>query len=316
MFEFGKRAACFAVAGTLALGGLAGCGAQQQGSSAASSSTAPEPTTAMEVYERYEANPNQKNVHSNMTYNMALAIMGQTLEVTGTSESDMVGDAMHSTTKAQAMGQDTTTETYVEKTSDGKYVTYSSSTEEGKTTWTKLTTETGGLENQLIEKDMFKDAKFEKSDNGYKITVAGKEFSTALSSLGINNYAQMMGDEQALLYAFDNSDAVFTFDKDCMLTNLTFALNVDLGAAAGASSSSATNSSSTTTEEGAAVGATMKLDLKVDYTDYGNVDASKVAIPEDVKKNAVDGGEISLSDVAGEATTTEETAASSSSSAA
>ncbi len=319
MFEFGKRAACFAVAGTLALGGLAGCGAQQQGSSAAaSSSAAPEPTTAMEVYERYEANPNQKNVHMDLTYNIGLAIMGQSAEIAGTSAADVAEDATHSTTKMQGMGQDLTTESYTEKTSDGKYDTYTSNSADG--TWTKTTTDTGGLENQLTEKSMFKDAKLEKTDDGYKVTVAGKDFSAALSSLGINNYASMMGDEAALTYALENSDAVFTFDKECLLTGMNYTLNLDLGAAAGASSSSSASSSSTTTSESATVEASMKLDMKMTLSDYGKVDASKTKVPEDVKKNAVDGGEISLSDLAGETTTTttttEETAASSSSSAA
>ncbi|MBR3226446.1 MAG: hypothetical protein IKF78_14120 [Atopobiaceae bacterium] len=318
MFEFGKRAACFAVAGTLALGGLAGCGAQQQGSSAAaSSSAAPEPTTAMEVYERYEANPNHNNVHSDFTYNVELSLMGQAVDFSGTTTCDKVGDASHETNKIQAMGQDTTTEEYVEKTADGKFAHYSSADEDGKTTWTKIISDVSDLDSLFVNKDMFKDAKLEKTDGGYKITVAGKDFSAALTRLGVNNSASMMGGDNALSYAFNNSEAVFTFDKDCLPTDLNYAYSADAGAATSSSSSSSASSSSTTTEEAISVDASAKVDVKMKWTDYGKIDASKVAVPEDVKKNAVDGGEILISDLADAANAAaEETAASSSSSAA
>ena len=239
-------------------------------------------------------------MHAVLKYDMALDLLGQSLEINTDTQFDIAGDAAHGNMKvsSEALGQSMEAEMYTEKAEGDKYTQYMSTTTDGTTTWTKTTTDTAGLTNQLASKDLFKDAKLEKTDSGYKITVPGKSFSEVFSKMGMDNYTSMMGDNQAFTDALEKSEAVYTFDKDCLLTGMEYSLNLNYG------SDSAASSSSSSSEEAVELNASMKFDIKMTCSDYGKIDASKVAVPEDVKKSAVDGGETSLSSLTGGATST------------
>lgn len=269
MGNFGKKLAGMLLAGSLALGGLVGCG----GGAAA-------PTTAKEVYERFEAAANRKNFKMDMSIALDIEALGQSLSmpITGAYEAD--GDNVHGTMSVDmsALGGDSMTlETY-NVVEDGKMVQYASA---DGTNWMTTTTETAGLTTELTNVDLFTDAEFKAEGDTYTLSITGTKLLEALSSMGdlANTLTQLGGSDMLA-----NTLATFTFDKDCMLTKIEMNMDYDASQAGGSSGA----------------GATVKMTILANISGYGTVDASSVTVPDEVKSAAINMGTADLAEVAAE----------------
>ena len=213
-------------------------------------------------------------MHADVNYNVTMLMPAQALRVSADATYDVAGNTSHGKTKTMMESLAKNLETYTVRGEDNEYTQYMLSDDSGSNTWTKVVTDTGDMLSQLVDKELFKDAKFQKTGGGYKITVPGKGFAKALASMGFSNYLTMMGYEETFDEEVKKSEAEYRFDKDCLLTGMDFAINME---------------SSSTSEGGAAMKTGMTFDLRMSCSDYGEVDAAKVAVPEEVKKSAVGG---------------------------
>lgn len=264
MHEWGKRIVSMFAAGVLALGGLAGCGAAGQ----------PEPTTAKEVYERYEAAQNKDNYKMQMNYDMTVAAAGYEIPITMTMDMDVADKNGHGTMTTNTFGSESQNEVYMAD-EDGTYVQYIGTTEGDKTTWARNEVDSAALADGIATAEMFEDAQMEKTDDGYKVTVPGDKILDVMGSMSGSSMdlSSILGEEgqQMLAESLKGSSIIYTFDKDCLLIGMTFDMSFEysMGEVEGTELS-------------------MKLAMKMDATlsDYGTVDASTIAVPEEVKKEA------------------------------
>ena len=255
-----KVVTCLAGA-ALVLGGLAGCGG------------APEPKTTAEVVQRFNENKNHDNYHMDMTYDITMGILGQEVAVKVNYAMDAAGNDAHGTLSSSVLGQDIKSEMYLTKDGD-KWAQYTSNGEGAEQTWSKATTDDSGISTSTIaSEDALKDGTFEKTDNGYKVTVAGDTF---LDSAGLKSVLGSTAESDAFKTALKDASAVYTFDKDCMLTDIQFTANANVEAA-----------------EGTGVMIDMKLSLNAKLSGYGSIDANSVKVPDTVKQNATDYGQLS-----------------------
>ena len=275
MHAFIKRAASIVFASALALGGLAGCNAGPA-----------EPTNAKELMERFEATENHDNFHSDTDINCEISVLGQTVPVTAKMSMDSLGDAAYGTTTGEAMGQNISSETYVEKNGD-KYTTYTSSGEGADKVWTKTETDTGSLSSQIVSDKLLDGAEFAKTDAGYTLTIPGDKLLETISSSGMD-LSSLVGNsgDTSIMDSFKNADVVYAFDKSCLLQTVTYAVDIEYDY-------NLDNTDTTASDNTASMSMSMKLDLSMKVSGYGSVDAAKVTVPEDVKKDAVDLGNLS-----------------------
>lgn len=274
MNTFCKRVSAFVVATALALSGLVGCG----GGAAAN-----EPKTAGEVYERYIQSKDHDNCHTDFTIDFGVSMSGMSMNGDIKCALDSASGNAHGSLDMSMLGTDAKTELYIEK--DGNSYTQYSSDDGGKT-WTKSTTETPISIDSVITEDLFKDAKLTKTDTGYDVEVSGKALLELLKKNGGEDLTGMFGSDQTagLEKSIENSKIVLSFDKDCMLQSGVFNISYDMESSAG-----------DTTLTG-----TITIDCKLAMGDYGKITSDKVSVPEDVKKNATDGGSISLDSLSSE----------------
>lgn len=265
-----KQITAFLVVGIIALGGLVACGQ-------------PEPTSTKDVIERYTAATNRDNYHADLTMDIDISLFGQAMTMSVKSATDVAGDDAHGTTEMSALGQNATYEVYVTKEGD-KVVQYQSDTSKDEKSWVKTTLDSGYFTNSLMAQEILGEGEFAKTDNGYTITVPGEKFLSALSSSGVN-LDSLLGstNNETMKEALKDSTAVYTFDKDCMLTGCTFNAEFDYSYG-----NSDPDSSSDTA--GFSISAGIKMSMNLTMSGYGSVDATKVATPEDVKSAAIDTG--------------------------
>lgn len=265
-----KQVTAFLVAGIIALGGLAACGQ-------------PEPASAKDIVDRFAAAANRDNYHADLTMDIDISLFGQAMTMSVKSGTDVAGDDAHGTTELSALGQNATYEVYVTKEGD-KVVQYQSDTSKDEKSWVKSTLDSGYFTDSLMTQDILSEGEFAKTDTGYTITVPGEKFLSALSSSGVN-LDSMLGNtnNETMKEALKDSKAVYTFDKDCMLTGCTFSAEFDY-------SYGNNDPDSSSDTAGFSISAGVKMTMNLTISGYGSVDAAKVATPEDVKSAAIDTG--------------------------
>ncbi len=252
------------IAGSLALAGLAGCGGGAKA-----------PTTTKELVERYEATANKDNYHMDMDYKIDLDLLGSTMTVDMKGAFDCAGKATHGTMTMNALGQNIEYEMYAEA-QDSKYVQYMGTKIGNETTWMSSALDTPFMTESLTKADLLADAEFATTDSGYTLTVPGEKLASALTSMGGGEMLSSLGTDASEMFA--GSKAIYTFDKDCVLNGLDFTMDYKYDAGGDASMT---------------VGLKMALNAKI--SDYGKIDAASVAVPADVKSNAIDTDAISNS---------------------
>lgn len=271
MREFVKRAASVLVASVLVLGGLglAGCGSN-------------DPKNAQELLGRYMANESHDNYHCDFNMDYKISMFGQDIPIVLAFSMDMAGDNGHGTLNTDAMGRATESELYIQKEND-KYAQYSKGKDDD--TWIKTSTNARNAADSVVNDALLSDAEFAKIDEGYTLTVPGDKFMEALSASGLNvtEMFSQLGGEKTVADAFKDSSAVYTFNKDCLLTDLVFIVNFEY---------SYGEDASTINDETISLKITMDMDMSMKLSDYGTIDEAKVAVPDDVKKNAVNTGDL------------------------
>ncbi len=271
MREFVKRAASVLVASVLVLGGLGlvGCGSSG-------------PKNAQQLLERYMANENHDNYHSDFNMDYKISMLGQDIPIVLAFTIDMAGDNGHGTLNMDAMGRATESELYVQK-EDDKYVQYTKGKDDD--TWTKTSVDVRNFTDSVVNDELLSDAEFNKVNEGYTLSVSGDKFMEALSasSLNVTELFSQLGGEETMADAFKNSKAVYTFNKDCLLTNLVFMVNFEHSYGEDASATDGETTSLTIT---------MDMNVSMELSDYGTVEEAKVAVPDEVKKNAVNTGDL------------------------
>lgn len=268
-----SRIGCAVATGALVLTSLVGCGGAQ--STPAEPAPDPEPTTAMELLERYNEQENKDNCH--MDLNMDAKVTSGEFELPmGVSMSlDRAGDAAHGTTSI-AFGESVTSEMYLVK-EEGKWAQYAQSPMD-ENSWTRTEVESSATTESLINEKLFKDAEFAKTDDGYTVTVSGDKIGDVLSTLGSNDYSDMLGsDESDVSKALKEASIVYTFGKDFLVKSVAYDMNYNYQSG----------------DENAllSLSANSSISLKVTVSGYGTIDPSKVALPDEVKKSAQDSGE-------------------------
>lgn len=264
MLEYGKRVVCAALAGVLAVGGLAACVAQP-------------PKDAKELVERFNAT----NDHNNYTAETHLAVTMDALGTSGTisytENAKVAGDNAYATVlTGLSDNKEDKTEMYVEKAADGKYNTYSSSQIGDTTVWYKLTSDASLLCKTLIESAPLSEAKLETTGKGYDLVLPGSAFAETLAG-SKNNVSNTLGSAvtDGIKSALSGSDLVYSFDKSCKLTGIAYKISTD-----------ANDGSQSAEGNDAMVSGSIELDVTV--KDYGKTDAKQTAIPENVKSEAID----------------------------
>lgn len=251
------------------LGGLVGCGSS-------------EPKNAKELLERYMANQNHDNYHCDLGMDYEISMFGQAIPITLAFNIDMAGDTGHGNLSKDAMGRDTESELYVQK-EDDKYVQYSKNKDDEK--WTKTSIDVRNVTDSIVNGKLLNDAEFAKTDEGYTLAIPGNTFMEALSASGMNvtEIISQLGGEAKVADSFKNTNAVYTFNKDCLLTDLTYVVNFVYSYGGDASAIE---------NETISPKITMHMNLNMKLSDYGTIDETKVTVPEDVKKNAVNTGNL------------------------
>lgn len=280
MNTLGKRIASVFVAGTLVLGGLVGCG-----------QAATEPTSAKEVFEAYNANENKDNCHMDADLDISVAASGFTMGITGTYSADMASGASHADFEMSMLGQDVKTEMYV-ATEGEKTNVYSGTKIGDEVVWTKTETDTAQIKDAITKVDDLEGAEFAKNDTGYTVTTTADKLLDLLNSLpeDQNPLAAIGADDAAKMQdMLKNIKIEYVFDKECLLTaaNITGSITQEVG-----------EGDSKTTMD-------IVVDVKSAFNSYGEIDATLLAVPEDVKaeadKAAADAEELegAINDLAG-----------------
>lgn len=275
----GKRLVSAIATGALVLAGLVGCGQAQNGAAPETAAAPSEPASAQEVLDRWEADPNYKNYHTDMTAEMSATFLGQSMSMPIKLSLDVAGDNSHGTMEADLTGMGSekmSSELYTEKDGDN-YYQYTSAENGDQKSWYKTVQKDANLTEQLTSKKVMSEAEFSKTeDGGYQLSVPAEKLLEAMNdSDEFSGMLQNM-DNEAMKNAISNSKAVFTFDKDCKPQKLTFVIDYSLD-----------SSGSGTDDQGSSSGS-MKVSFDIDFSNFGGIDAESVKTPEDVKKTAVD----------------------------
>ncbi len=260
---------------------LTGCQGQGSAGDAVAPAVDNTPKTAEEVYKQYK-DQKQENYKLSGTMDVKMSggdAQGNTVEMPLTESMDMdwAGDFSHAnitmemTYQGQTISQDT--EMYTDASGD-QAVIYVKDPSTGS--WVKTTSAKSDSSWQgdiELSDDALKNADFQTTDDGYKVTVA---FADIMSSEeGESTFSQMLKntsgvvDEKELKKMVADTKMTLNFDKDCKLVSM----KVD--------------DMSLTLQGGAA-----KADYKMDFTfsDYGKVDEASAKVPDDVAASAIDAG--------------------------
>lgn len=284
MGNFTRHFGCAIATGALVLAGLAGCGGSRQ--AATEPQAEPEPTTAMELLERYNKQENKDNYHMAISMDMKVSMGEFELPVGVSMDIDRAKSDCYGTMSiTSSLTGDEPMESQMYITKSGESWTQYTSSDEGNT-WISTDVESSTTSETLVNEKVFKDAEFAKADDGYTVTVTGDKIQDVLSSMGSNDYTGMLGDDsQAMEDVFKQSKMVYTFNKDCLPTSVTF--NMDYAAQTGEDENALISLSGS-----------MQLNMNVTFSNYGTVDASKVAVPAEVKESATSTGDaINLDDL-------------------
>lgn len=289
----GKRLMKAVVAVALVLTGLVGCSQAPMAPA--------EPQNAQELLKRWEEDPNNKNYHMDMSIDVTASFLGQTFKMPMKMVFDIAEENTHGTMEMDLSAMGTPkmeSEIYIEKEGDKLYQ-YSSVENDGKKTWTKTSQESTDIARQFTSADLLGDAEFSKTeDGGYQLTIPAKKLLETLNSA--DSLESVMGglDEQAVKDALEDAKAVYTFDKDCRPQNVS--LDIDITIDPTKSGSDSDTSADTDSNVQLDLTGKMQMALNLALSNFGGVDAASIAVPEDVKKSAVD-----MSDDADDASSTD-----------
>lgn len=275
MGRYGKRIAGVVAALALALVGLCGCGLF-------------EPQSAKDVLLRYVQAANRDNYSFDARITIKPSVFGQTLEIPLNIAGEVAGDRSHMTTTTELFGQKTSQESYVEKDGDTS-VQYTSMTLGDETQWYRSTTQpsdfVGKAGDSLANSGILDNATFAKSENGYQITIAGKDVTELMRGLGGGaGSAGGMVDLGQLVDAAEAGDVTLGFTKDCLPKSAKLSLR--MAAADGAASTD--DSQSDAGLDLLSAFADFGMDVEVSFDGYGSVEEASVTVPGDVREGASD----------------------------
>ena len=282
MFEFGKRAAAWAATALLVVGGLAGCAPA-------------EPKSAQEVVERYTKLSDYDNYQSHTVIDVTMSLLGQELPMSVTMDMDVAGDAAHGTMGTSLFGEDISSEVYLEKDEEGNFVQYTSSGEGDDVAWTKSTTDSGRLgatPDDFLTDDLLEGATFAAEEDGYVVSVSGSKFMEKLNtSDDMSSMFESLGDE-SIASSVEGSVATLSFDKDCRLTSISYA--IDLSSADDDQAEGEEAEGEEADEDGLSfsLDVSVAMGINIELSNYGTVDATTLVVPDDVKANAVSTDEV------------------------
>ncbi|MBR3315027.1 MAG: hypothetical protein IKG18_12910 [Atopobiaceae bacterium] len=303
----GKRMASFALAGSLILTGLAGCGgsqpAQEEQTEATTEQTAATteqeaqqedsgPKTANELILLYKQSGATNNAH--LDFSMDFDVTGapttdeygyeeesESITVRSGANLDFVGDNAHGTLTATALDEEVQQEIYVTKEGT-KYVTYTSS--DNGQTWTKSESDQSAIPSQDLTMDtLLSQGEFAPTSTGYTLTVSGDKLMATLGNdLGLDN---SVNNDPQLTQALQNSTAVYVFDKEYHLTEMTY--NFAYKPAATAAANQTTSETEDTTQEQPS-GVTMNMNLSMKFSSFGLIQETAVTVPQTVTSSATE----------------------------
>ena len=262
MKSISQRLWGIALAGMLAVGGLSACNMG--------------PTTTADLLAAYEKAENRDSYHSVSTVTLG-SDDGDQIKIESTT--DVAQDNSHSTTTADMFGISTTSEGYVEKAEgeDAGYVSYTSVELAGAKLWAKSKTTAVSNVGALTDSSVLADAEFAKTDTGYTLTVPAEKVYSALAGTDVTYEGLKKLSAEGLADALNTSKATYTFDQNCLLTQISCPVTYQ------------------DVDEAGNVKSSVNLNLDFTISDYGTIKAEDLAVPADVSGEAVDLDELHAS---------------------
>ena len=262
MKSISQRLWGIALAGMLAVGGLSACNMG--------------PTTTADLLAAYEKAENRDSYHSVSTVTLG-SDDGDQIKIESTT--DVAQDNSHSTTTADMFGISTTSEGYVEKAEgeDAGYVSYTSVELAGAKLWAKSKTTAVSNVGALTDTTVLSDAEFAKTDTGYTLSVPAEKVYSALTGTDVTYEGLKELAGEGLADALNSSKATYTFDQNCLLTQISCPVTYEK------------------TDEAGTVTSSVNLNFDFTVSDYGTIKAEDLAVPADVSGEAVDLDELHAS---------------------
>lgn len=283
-----KKRLAVLLASTLVSMSICGCGALDSLTGGAKAKT------AQEVISNYTEKEDKNNLHTEMVmgFNVGIEADGMKLEVPiniDASIDTVDKNNMHANMKMEAsmfgMSTDSNIEVYINSTAkDGiKMYTCDSDTNQ----W--YITNDGSTERMLdtlaeLDESFFENAtmEYDKETKSYVIEQPFKDFNTsgALSSTTetSDDTLSSLGLEQDVIDSiYENAKAVYTFDKDYNIVSLEL-----VGA----------NYSGPVEMDGRTAEVSFNMDLKVEYSNHGQIKLSDITVPQEVVDSAVEDNQL------------------------
>ena len=240
------------LAGVLALTSLAGCDSK--------------PKTTAELLERFGQFEQKDNYHFDRTITLGSAD-GESIELVSTG--DVAGGLSHVKTQGNLFGVSLGFDTYCEPAEQG-YTDFVSTEVAGKTLWMRKAAQKSQDLSALVAPEVIGDAEFAGSESGYTLTIPADKFVSAMTGSDMTVETLSQSTENSLANAMADAKAVYEFDSDAHLTGISC--------------------SATITENAEDGTVTSETPTSVTYTvsGYGTIEEAGVAVPEQVRTEAVD----------------------------
>lgn len=247
---------------------------------------AAEPQTASELYEAYIAG-GHNNYHGQMTMDMEVKGEGEgfSMEIpiqmnVNMDIADVYGHgdmSMHMSMMGQS--EDYSGEFYYDGSGEEAVMYTHESEDEG---WVSSTDSTGivDVQDSMLDSDLFAAGTLESSDGNYIVTLPfsalleNEEYKEVLGSELEVLDSVTSGDEEAsneLMDELAKSNMVYTFDSDLNLLSIDmddFSYSMDFQ------------------EEGMTMTLAMFMDIKYAFSDFGQINADDIRVPESVIESA------------------------------
>ena len=235
----------------------------------------------------------------NLSVNVVMSSDGTEFEMPITLKGDMeiAKDAGHGNMEMsmEMMGEaeDMSYELYTVE--DGENIVVYSCDKETEE-WIKSSSEGASMDasalNEILENDVFKDADLSYKNNEYTMTVP---ISNLLESeyikdkmSNLSGSASSLGFDEdmikEIIESVGKSDIVYVFDDDLNMTKVSIK-DMEF---------------ETSTEEEYSMDLEIKLDLNIEYSDFGKIDEEDVKVPDEVVDEAEESGSDSFDDIFGD----------------
>jgi hypothetical protein len=172
-------------------------------------------------------------------------------------------------------GHDTNNQRYVELEGDA-YVQYRSIDIAGASLWARSEVDGIAPTSALTTHDLLATGTFAATEDGYTISVPGSEFMGAVIGQAEDSFPDLTTETKddrlsSPITAYQASEAVYAFNKDCELTGISYAMEGTGG------------------DDGSAVsGADYSVAVTYTFDGYGSVDPASVAVTPNAKEKAID----------------------------